>query len=682
MPPKANGEPKWFWDGYLDWSRELAGFRTIIGDPQQPEYVPVFLRLKPEHSGFDADSVFRLFDDQLSRFEAKFERHEREYVKRSNSEEIEFFAYLLLKTLEEDDSRSLLEGFFLILDLGSAVVLGTKFAGRDFSIPPTAVSVPLIAVIDDGIAFLNERFTRYHSQSSTRETRFAGVWVQARERPAPDGSTVMLGRTLDANEINGFLAKGPTLNELEEYQTLNAGLYGPRSRRSTEYAFSHGTHVLDVAAGADPYSDSAGIDMWPLLAVQLPPESIEDTSGRRFETHVVMGLRWILWVASGAQPLVINISLGILAGPKNGRKFFEYQTTREVLHWRNLTNQDVRVVFAFGNSFRTRQVARYRSLARNSPTSIDWVVQPDDFTPSFIEIHVIGRDHLPTTLAVGLTASDGTVLNLGVIAPGHFVTMLDAGTGFPVARIYHVPSRILQAAPSTAGNPIRTVANYTIAIAPTAAQEPAELTAPSGTWEVQLKHQETQPLDVVMQIQRDDTAPGYEPLGRQSYFDHHDAHEWDCETLDFSNPASGCPITRDGTNNALATGRAYDQDGHELVLTAGGAVWRSREEAPRAAHYTSKGADWSGGPPTHGAISEDGYALEGVLASGTLSGSVQELTGTSSAAPKIARRLAQELTGVDRPHAPGDTHLAIADQEGIRRLSADVLIERGGARAR
>jgi hypothetical protein len=276
--------------------------------------------------------------------------------------------------------------------------------------------------------------------------------------------------------------------------------------------------------------------------------------------------------------------------------------------------------------------------------------------------------------------------------------MLDARTGRPVARIYHVPSRILASAPTARD----TVANYTIAIAPTAAQELAELTAPSGTWAVKLLHRETEPLDVVLQIQRDDTAPGYEPLGRQSYFDHKDAHEWDGETLDFTAPASTCPVTRDGTNNALATGKARDGDGNELVLTAGGAVWRGPKVPPAAARYASKGADWSGSSPTHSAISEDGYALQGVLASGTLSGSVQELIGTSSAAPKITRLLAEELVGgindepvpkasMDKlaelnadtdPNKPDATHVAVVGQEKIRRLSKEVLIERGGARAR
>jgi hypothetical protein len=61
---------------------------------------------------------------------------------------------------------------------------------------------------------------------------------------------------------------------------------------------------------------------------------------------------------------------------------------------------------------------------------------------------------------------------------------------------------------------------------------------------------------------------------------------------------------------------------------------------------------------------------------------VEELSGTSSAAPKVARRLASELVGSARGRAPGDTHLAVVDPEAIKQLSAEVLIERGGARAR
>ena len=688
MAPQTDDGERWFWNGYLDWSEELSRYRKSAGTPQpeEPYYVPVFLRLKPEHAGPDpkADDVLKLFDHEngrLGSFRARFELHEREYI--SNSKAAEFFVYLLLSELKARESRGLLEEFFLILDVGSRVVLGEKFSSRNFSAPPNAFTVPLIAVIDDGIAFLNERFTRYDSNSGTHRTRFVGVWVQARERPSADGSSVFVGRSLDVDEINAILAKGSALNELEEYQKLNAELYGFGSRRSTEFAFSHGTHVLDVAAGDDPYLPQ-GVDQWPLLAVQLPPESIEDTSGRRFKTPVVMALRWILSVAAHlSHPLVVNISLGVLAGPKNGTKFFEYQIAREVSRWQNVNNRDIRVVFAFGNDLRTRQVARFEALAPNSRESIEWIAQPDDLTPSFVEVHVNGQAEIPPAFAIGLAAPDGTAINPLFIAPGTFATMFDPRSGLAIARIYHVPSRILELAPPGSGNALRTPANYTIAIAPTATREAGELSSPSGSWKITVVNAEPErPLDVILQIQSDDTAPGYQPFGRQSYFDHEAAYAWEPETLEYVRPAPDCPIKREGTNNALATGRKQDACGHELVLSAGGAVWRSREEVPPPASYTSKGANWSSGPPTHGAISEDGYAAEGVLASGTLSSSVEELSGTSSAAPKVARRLASELVGSARGRAPGDTHLAVVDPEAIKQLSAEVLIERGGARAR
>lgn len=670
---------RWFWDGYLDWACIIDKYRS--DDPTDATHVPTFLAVRPEHADLTPDDVVRLFENDrlLQDFHARFESHELDLAKvLSEKVEAEIFAYLDLSALANASLRRHLETVFIITEVGLPVALAEKRASRDFSIWPVVPDGPIVASIDDGIGFLNERFTRVDPMAGGLGTRFAGLWLQGRHKASAAGSSVFLGRTLDASEINDLLGKGRRLVEAEEYAALNADLYEADARRTTEFGFTHGTHVLDVAAGADPnlpvgcHETSA----WPLLAVQLPPEAIADTSGKRFEIFAILALRWILAVAASvsAAPLVVNISLGVLAGPKNGRKFFEYRTARDVRLWSDSTGRDVRVVFAYGNSLRTRQVARYPELEPNAPATVEWVIQPDDFTPSFVEIHLPARDHLPE-LAVGLAAPDGRVIAPLAIPPGK-LRLLFGSDGAPYAAIYHVPSRPLNAAGTE-----RTPARYDVAVAPTAARDRGELVGPSGAWSITLVNQEAEALDVVLQIQRDDTSPGYPTRGRQSYFDGPDADAFDPATGEFGGLSTG-PLTRDGTNNALATGRVDDAAGNLLVLSVGAAARSRGAKVPVPSRYASRGASWSSGPPDLSAISDDGFATAGVLASGTFSGSVVELNGSSVAAPKVTRRLAQELTGSNRPHKLGDTHDAVDLPQHRPQLSAEVLLEPAGARER
>ncbi len=74
----------------------------------------------------------------------------------------------------------------------------------------------------------------------------------------------------------------------------------------------------------------------PVLAVQLPPASIRETAGRRMEAHLVQGLRWILAEVlrranrAKVPPVVVNLSLGTLAGPGDATEFLADWMAHEI----------------------------------------------------------------------------------------------------------------------------------------------------------------------------------------------------------------------------------------------------------------------------------------------------------------------------------------------------------------
>ena len=128
---------------------------------------------------------------------------------------------------------------------------------------------------------LNARFRRQFDEagSKTYETRILALWQQSMDATQSSGdrnSPCDIGRILSRDDIMAQLNALQHKTEFEIYQENNNLLFGRNTHRSTEQNFSHGTAILDVAAGADPADEDVTQD---ILAVQLPPETLEDTSG-------------------------------------------------------------------------------------------------------------------------------------------------------------------------------------------------------------------------------------------------------------------------------------------------------------------------------------------------------------------------------------------------------------------
>ena len=262
---------------------------------------------------------------------------------------------------------------------------------------PARGDPPVIGVIDDGIAFLNARFRR---PGATR-TRLDAVWLQAFRAlgawpeglPRPPMRSgqhgTLMGAVLSAAEIDWLLAHGP--GEEAVYRHLSRALHEPGQHRSLERAFAHGTHCADLAAGADPGSGDPAT-RWPILGVGLPPEAVDHSAGTYIELLAVLGVRWILRRARGLGhgPVVINVSFGALAGPKDGTKPVEWLIAQDLARFEAQTGRCARLVWSFGNARRNRQVARVepgvprgwtggsspttgrRATSRSAPTADGW----------------------------------------------------------------------------------------------------------------------------------------------------------------------------------------------------------------------------------------------------------------------------------------------------------------------
>lgn len=614
--------------GHVAWE---AAIDAVTGDNGR-DHVPVFAALQP---GPDALSLAEAIRATLDLPGLRLSRHERDLLVTEAAlvgdaawpHEVRLVAFWPRGKLDA------LPGFWRVVQVGPPLAMpATADHGQGRNLCALAgdldPAVPVAAVIDDGIGFLNARF-----RADRGHSRIRAVWLQAPEQVdhgAPHGD-VVCGQLLTGAEIDAHLAAGG--DEAEVYTRVNRALLPATDGALTNRRVAHGTHVLDLAAGATPWGDDP-MRAVPILAVQLPPASVRETAGRRMETYLVQGLRWILAEAlrlanhTDVPPVVVNLSLGSLAGPGDRHAFLADWFAHEVArHARLGKGAKLRLVVAYGNARLARLVAR-GELRRKQPMELIWRVLPDDHSSSHLELRADTR--LAPGLWLGLVPPPGSGL------PVLEVAWPEPGTGWRLDVAGPVAEVVSQA---EAGGQtlLQLTLGPTVGIAALPACSP-------GAWRVVLRTTEAEPVRVTARVQRDDTPPGYHTLGRQSWLDHPQGWDWDAEVRGYLAPRSasdapGCPVTREGSCVAYA---GADDPAILFVGAARPVIGQPGRTQPTA--YSSEGVDYLARPgessgPTLVALGDDGSMLPGLRAAGVLSGSAVRMSGTSMAAPQVARAL-------------------------------------------
>lgn len=511
----------------------------------------------------------------------------------------------------------------------------------------------VMGIIDDGIAFAHERFRR-----ADGTTRIANWWMQDGVWDGVgNGPPIDHGRQRDGAQINQLLvdcSHAGVVNEDEVYARVGLVDYRRAGHKSVAWRIAHGTHVMDVACGYDPVDDR--IDR-PIVAVQLPTRLTADTSGTADggllspifvlplakANQVFQAIFYILQCAARIDPhapVVINLSYGLIAGPHDGKLPLE-AAVDWLIAALGTVNVHVEVVLPAGNNYLSRCHALLEFPAQNTVSSLSWRIQPDDKTPSFLEVRLPSPPNplLGSRLAVTLTPPGGTESPLVEERLGDTWIWKDSA-GREIARVAYTFN--LQPAPHSW---------FLISVSPTASLDPygavggalANATlAPSGAWTVKLYNRQLSPAQPVhVWIQRDDSLYGFPRLGRQSYLEDDRYRRLDHggrPNEDDAKDLAGALTRRRGTINAIATGTQTN--------VIGGWV---RQDG-RLPSYTAAGT--AGVPPPTRAApdyvvpTDDSLVHAGILAAGSRSGSVVAMSGTSVAAPQYARALADHLGGV------------------------------------
>jgi hypothetical protein len=513
--------------------------------------------------------------------------------------------------------------------------------------------VVVVGIIDDGIAFAQERF-----RNGDGTSRVESVWIQD---GVPNATSVFsYGREIPKTGPGGLddlLARcthGGVVDEDELYDLAGVGDFSRLGHKAVCWRRAHGTHVLDLAAGSKPGEKPT----WPIVCVQLPVSVTADTSGASLARWVIDGIWYILLQSlaisarmnSAPLPVAINISYGFIAGPHDGTHTIERAIDHTVELWEKALGAKVRVVIPSGNHHLARVHANIRFQTVNEVVELPWRILPDDGTPSHVEIWLPRRPaKYPCPVAVTVSSpAPNPVSSAPIGASDASVFELKDGAAV-LAQVSYEYIR----APTGRGM-------FRITVRPTIELErhgsgylPA---APSGTWLITVKNLSVGPSESVdAWIQRDDTPYGYPTIGRQSYFDDPRYRRFDDAGREVLEDDGESVVQRAGTMNAIATGQ------HAIVI--GGVVRADLQPA----RYSS------GGPipsqhrvgPDALAVSDDSIVRSGVLAAGTHSGSVVAMNGTSVAAPMITRYIAEELARGGRGNRAAVASLAERQEEDL-----------------
>lgn len=498
-------------------------------------------------------------------------------------------------------------------------------AGRAGALSASEV---LLGVIDHGCPFAHQ-LLRDATGTGTRVLR---IWDQDERSPA----FAAAGGVTPAAMGYGVEMARPALNALMT-AAAQAGLDGAvdedrcyrlaGNAASLQERFGHGAGVTTLLAGSrhagevQPRSDRAAAA--DIAFVQVPRDALQDSSSGALSRYVIDGLRWIVGCARPGQRVIVNLSDGSSRTLHDGSALVERTVAELVQATKSQpVPVDLTVVVAAGNSGDEERHAML-AAASAAPAMRRAVlrVAPDGESPAFVTLR------LPSPAQqLRITAPGGAAVDAGA---GESWGWTAAGDAAPAAGVV-----IAQPA---GGGP----AQGLLVIGVTRRVPGAEA-APAGDWCIERIDDDAAAQPVQLWVSRGQRNAGALPRSRQARFvdvdrSHDPQPQLRCLEVDLVPPGSA--IRRAGSLNGIAC----LPQGQGMVVV-GSALLREL----RAPKYASSGP--AAGPAAGARVGPDCAAAAdfstnqlGRLVHGNRSGVATRATGSSFAAPRRARQLAEVL---------------------------------------
>jgi len=527
-------------------------------------------------------------------------------------------------------------------------------------------NVHTLGIIDDGCCFAHESFRLGDPESgdgALTRSRMLALWDQdtgPAEAGSPESRRYLhagsakpyaYGSEWTQKHLEAALRAHPRLGERHERQVY-AAIGRPRWGAPQH---THGARVMHLLAGPDRTRTTvADAGRLPVVFVQLPRRTVSDTSGDSLGVHVVDGARYIVARTrdlanspSAVWSTSINISLGSIAGPHDGTSMAEMALTDLVRQGEG----KVDVVVAAGNTADRRNVHGQRRVKAGVDGRFLVRVPPTCERDSFVEFWLPTSDGPNAASARGTDAGNGTANR--ALPANHFTFTVSSPNGKvsgPVgvgglACLHDGDGQVIASmifARRVAQGLHGTMA--LLAIGPTAAKRGGSRPrAPAGIWAVHVSSTASEGVDAHAWIERDDIIVG-DRRPQQTRFEHD-------------------PRDRPGSSYITESHTLASLSNAADVHVVGGCVESTAEMArysgtgPRRGESLVKSPDWF-------APSDRSPTLRGVVVPGFFSGSRATIGGTSAAAPRITRLLAERR--LLAAHGPGSRSSANITRRDVR----------------
>lgn len=346
----------------------------------------------------------------------------------------------------------------------------------------------IVGVIDDGCAFAHRHFLS--DAGGAIGTRILSLWDQSQNPTPADigrGWTIPpdlnYGRELRKAKIDPIIkANVSATKAIAEDAVYEYFRYSPGAPDDLS---THGTHVMDIAAG-----NGQSLMGWEGVApeadivfVQLSPVDLLNP-GQGLSKGIADGIAYIFNEAKSLnRPAVVNLSLGGNHGPHD--ESWPWAKQIDDL----LTDPNRVVVVSAGNGFEQDTHAG-DILFSGQRATLPWIVKPEDPTSNDVELWYNGD----AALAVALTAPDG-LTHYGPYSSGTSTQPLKRPSdGKIIGAVTHVKSASDKFA--------------LITLRPTegAPPDPFNAPAPAGNWTITLHNTGNKEARFDAWIQRDDVG--------------------------------------------------------------------------------------------------------------------------------------------------------------------------------
>jgi hypothetical protein len=512
----------------------------------------------------------------------------------------------------------------------------------------------LIGILDDGCPFAAAQFLTT-STNNTFGTRVRGIWDQnTGKQPATVPGVGVFGRELTDFDfgIEYLRDLPPAAGEIPINDWINMhsspsgvvdedGCYANAGFKTLARRESHGAHVMDVLMGRIPTSSRVGppnerrdppnwkpaadaASRADLVFVQFSDECIRDATGVWLKYYVVEGIKYILSFAKPGKTkkVVVNLSYGPTTGPHDGTAELEAELIALVTQFDGSKGRpQLEIVLPAGNAYFSEGHVAFERGRTTDPDHAEWTwrLPPDNSVLCFAEIWM--NTAAATNAMVTLTPPSGYTIFVPTAPPYPPPLPGDplppAGVDVPLVRGNNMMWRLHVQSTLDANE-----------------------TAEHGDWKINVSGIGVG-ARVHAYVARSDPNMGARTGAKRSYFVDQvweQTHMADagCRYADGEFAEDGSLIERFGTLNGIATAR------HPRIHVAGGFIIANQRKAP----YSSAGPARRFPPPIPRIgpdvvlPCDESYALGGIRAGGNRSGGMFRLSGTSAAAPQLARYVA------------------------------------------